>query len=271
MNINKKITHVNKKNYNFYTYRRKHSKQLCLKSDLRHNPLKEIDAWVQSKKHIFNLLLSLDGKYKGNVFIGQRHIASICNIERETANRMIAELTNDGVIAKVNRGPTECLYKINDFFRSVFAKTKLSILFPAILSLSATMSYDAFDAEMEKCHTIYNKVIYYKYNNVEICNRVNKRRYNMNKEDAHIEKCIANQKRNKEQFKLLLKREHVAPKTTGVEPPKVGACTKLVPYPTIEDIPKEQLQRIYEHPACQQQKMINARLQAIYLIRSLHE
>jgi hypothetical protein len=159
-------------------------KLLPLSSSLRSNPLEYMRMLGPTRTRIIDCVLYYVVMYK-DAFPSQSTIADYVGIGREHCNRLIQQLVRDGILAKVKRNFTSCLYKLSSFFTLPQMRSTMSLILPTLKALSFSVV------------TVYN-LSYMEYkekNNYTDSKRVyfigNKRVYKENFKKFMLEKIIA--------------------------------------------------------------------------------
>jgi hypothetical protein len=111
------------------------SKFFPLSAAFRKDPYAYMGNQSVYKLHIIDTLLYWQIRH-GKVYATQTRIGEIVGIGREHCNRLIKELAEDGLITKIYRHMTSCLYKVSSFFLQQDVLSKMGKFLPTLKALS---------------------------------------------------------------------------------------------------------------------------------------
>ena len=102
-----------------------HSYDPKVSDSIAFDPVKEIGLMTAAQRKLLNCLMYWSNQGK-EIHIRQDTLAEFAGYKcREQANRFIKQLCELGIIAKLYRHKTSCLYKISSFFNDLGVRSKL--------------------------------------------------------------------------------------------------------------------------------------------------
>lgn len=141
--------------------------------NILNSPVQELSELTKKERKVLNYLLYIDN-FSRDIYPRQDTIAQYAELSREHVNRTLKKLVSLGLVAKMYRHKTSCLYRTSRWFKDFFIRSSLKTLFSSLSIFSLSLLSIDLNSILEKetSHNTYKGIIYnytnkhnYDYNN----------------------------------------------------------------------------------------------------------